>query len=299
MASFDSVNYSLRTNKTIQRGLVFAGLQQLQRSLDLSKLIYVGLGSVWFTDFTVAHKMLRIQDMISIEADEIGVRRAKFNKPFKTVRIEHGFTHEVLPKLLADDALQKRPWLVWLDIERAPQNSIFIITLNASGGSISRTPQGRPQRLKSLLGSVVPDDLSRDQCQDDQLAATLISLVESFMISVAAAAARPGGFITAFRMNYRDGAPMITLGGVLPAKGAVSATRETVKDAAWPCLTSGAITVPPLTVKEAAVLQAELPCRTALTRKRVQRLGFDLDDDQIRAFSEYYLHYSLFAQIMT
>jgi hypothetical protein len=69
MPSFDAVNYSLRPSKSIQRQLVFAGVRALQDSLDPAQ-VYVGFGSIWFTDFVMAHKMLRIDDMVSIEGDE-------------------------------------------------------------------------------------------------------------------------------------------------------------------------------------------------------------------------------------
>ncbi len=41
MASFDSVNYSLRPSKSIQRQLVFDGVRMLKANLDLDRLAYV------------------------------------------------------------------------------------------------------------------------------------------------------------------------------------------------------------------------------------------------------------------
>lgn len=76
MASFDSVNYSLRPSKSVQRGLVFEGLRAVSNSVDLRNAVYIGFGSIWFTDFVMAHKVLNIDDMVSIEANEIGFRRA-------------------------------------------------------------------------------------------------------------------------------------------------------------------------------------------------------------------------------
>lgn len=315
MSSFNTVNYSLRPNKSIQRSLVFDGIKTLQACLDVDDLIYVGFGSIWFTDFTLAHRELRIRDMISIEGDEIGAKRANFNRPFKTVRIEAGFSNDVIPKLLADKKLQSKPWLIWLDydrsleeatvddirtvIEGAPQNSIFLMTLNASGGPIAKAPKSRPQRIKTLLGAVVPDDLSQDACQEDQLPSTLGKLLEDFMISTAVSAARPGGFVPAFRLIYKDGAPMVTVGGLLPAKGAVPAAREAIKSAGWLGFPKAPIIAPHLTLRETAVLQAELPRKRSIDRKTVQRLGFDLEEEQIKAFERYYRYYPAFAQITT
>ena len=92
MASFDVVNYSLRPSKAIQRRLVFEGIRKLQLSLGLDRLLYVGLGSVWFADFTLAHQLLDVRDMISLEENEIGFSRARFNAPYATVQVRHGST---------------------------------------------------------------------------------------------------------------------------------------------------------------------------------------------------------------
>ena len=81
MASFDIVNYSLRPSKGIQRQIVFDGIRMLKSRLELSEMIYVGLGSIWFSDFVQAHKSLDIRRMVSIEADDTGYCRARFNKP--------------------------------------------------------------------------------------------------------------------------------------------------------------------------------------------------------------------------
>src|SRR6185437_3809720 len=97
MPSFDVVNYSLRANKAIQRSLVFEAVRVLQANMNLNDLIFVGLGSIWFADFQIAHKFLHLKDLISIEATEIGYRRAKFNRPFRTVSVKHGLSYDVLP----------------------------------------------------------------------------------------------------------------------------------------------------------------------------------------------------------
>ena len=90
MASFTTVNYSLRPSKSIQRSLVFEAVQILQGTLDLNEMVYIGFGSIWFTDFQMAHKLLNVTDMVSIEADAIGYSRAVFNQPYRTVCVRNG-----------------------------------------------------------------------------------------------------------------------------------------------------------------------------------------------------------------
>lgn len=252
--------------------------------------------------------------MISIEADEIGFKRAQFNQPFATVQVKSGYSNQVLPMLLTDPKFNTRPWCVWLDfdghlqedvvddirllVEEAPKNSILIVTFNASGQRLGK-PADRPDRLRQLLGAVVPDSLNRDDCRDDRLSATLIKLTADYITSKAASVSRPGGFVTAFCLPYQDTAPMVTVGGVLPAKGAASTVRAAVAKRSWPGIVHDPIIAPHLTLMEAAVLQAELPRRRPLTRAKVKRLGFDLEEDQIKSFERYYLHYPTFVQIIS
>lgn len=312
--SFNVVNYSLRPSKSIQRSLVFEGVRLLQESLNLDKLLYVGLGSVWFTDFQIAHRFLRIKDMISMEGNAIGVRRAQFNQPFKTIQVKNGYSYEILPGLLSKKALTKRPWFIWLDyddaldedkitdirhiVESAPENTILLVTLPAAGRAFGK-PNQRADRIRKLLGDVVPDTLNKDDCKDETLPATLLKLTGDFMASCAAGISRPGGFVRAFYIPYRDTTPMFTVGGILPSKGATAATTNVVSDQNWPAICKKAIEAPLLTLREAAVFQSQLPDAKPITRKAIKKLGFDLELAQLRCFERYYRYYPIFAQIST
>ena len=313
MRSFDVVNFSLRPSKSIQRQLVFEGVRRLQANLDLGHLVYIGFGSIWFTDFVMAHKLLSVDDMVSIEADEIGFRRATFNSPYATVRVLHGFSSQLLPTLYQDRLIGRRPWMVWFDydkefsetvaddlrslVENAPASSLVLVTFNGNEMRYGHA-NDRPDRLKQLFGAVVPDDLSKRACREERMQDTIADLAIDFMKSVAADLARPGGFIPAFRLVYRDTAPMVTVGGVLPPRGAVRITADLIQDPSWPCRPTKPITAPHLTIREATVLQSQLPRTERLSRELVQGLGFDLDEDQIEAFETYYRQYPAFAQIV-
>lgn len=313
MPSFDAVNYSLRPSKSIQRQLVFEGVGMLQSDLDLERLVYIGFGSIWFTDFVMAHKLLGVNDMVSIEGDEIGYRRAVFNSPYATVRVRHGFSSEILPALYDNELITKRPWLVWLDydyefnesvkedvesiIQKAPTNSVFLITFNGHERRYGK-PADRPARLRELFGDAVPDDLLKEACKDERMQETLADFALDFMKSTAADLARPGGFVPAFRLIYKDSTPMVTVGGVLPAKGAARTAMEVIGADEWPCRPAKPIIAPHLTIREAVLLQSQLPRSEPLSRQLVRDLGFDLEDEQIEAFERYYRQYPAFAQIV-
>lgn len=315
MPSFDAINYSLRPSKSIQRQIVFDGVRLLPDVMDLDRLAYIGFGSIWFTDFVLAHKLLRIDDMVSIECDDIGYSRATFNAPYSTVRVEHGLSNAILPKLFDDRSLAGRPWMIWLDydyefddsvrddvrsvVENAPVNSILLATFNGLDRKYGERPAARVEHLRELLGAVVPDELEPDSCKAERMQETLADLGLDFMKSIAAEIARPGGFVPAFRVIYRDGAPMVTIGGILPVRGAARGVRDLVTGTAWPARPAKPIAAPHLTMREAAVLQSLLPCTTKLTRSDIQKLGFDLEEDQIEAFETYYRQYPAFAQIVS
>ncbi|MGD1063140.1 MAG: O-methyltransferase [Terracidiphilus sp.] len=313
MPSFDAVNYSLRPSKSIQRQLVFEGVRRLQVAMNLARLVYVGMGSIWFTDFVMAHKLLGVEDMVSIEGNEIGSRRATYNSPFVTVKVREGFSSAVLPTLYVDEFYANRPWMVWLDydyelnesvkldmrsvIENCPENSIFLVTFDGKDSRYGEAPE-RPELLRRVLGSVVPDDLKKEACQEGEMRETLADLVLEFMGSVAAEMSRRGGFVPAFRAIYQDGPPMVTVGGVLPALGNELIAKSTVGADDWPCWPLEPIRAPHLTIREAGALQSQLPCQRKLSRVDVQALGFDLEEQQVEAFQNYYRQYPAFAQII-
>ena len=313
MASFESVNYSLRPSKSIQRHLIFEGLRELKTQLQLHDMVYVGLGSLWFTDFVMAHKILNIRDMISMEEDKVGFKRAVFNAPFASVRVRRGRSSTVLPTLYANARLRDRPWVIWLDfdieltealvgdiqsvIENVPENSVFVTTFNGKDKKYGQA-RDRPARLKELLGDVVPDALGKEACREEQMQETLANLVEDFMKSVAAPA-RAGQFVSAFRAIYEDSTPMVTVGGVIASAATAPRATAVVGGTGWRCRPTERIVAPHLTMREAVTLQSALPKAGGLSRPFVQSLNFDLEDHQIRSFERYYKEYPTFAQIVT
>lgn len=314
MASFDVVNYSLRPNKSIQRLLVFDGIRKLKSRLELTNMVYIGLGSIWFTDFVVAHKLLGIKDMISMESDEIGYRRAVFNKPFATVDVRRGHSSQLLADLFEDDKFRKCPWVVWLDydsyfneemiadirstMERSPENTVLLVTFNGAEFNYGR-PHERADRLRNLFGAVVPDDLIKSNCKGKKMQETLANLTMDFMKSIVAESSREGGFKPAFRIIYKDTIPMVTVGGFMPSKTKSELAKSVINAETWKGCPTEHIVAPLLTIREATTLQSLLPSASDLSREIVKDNGFDLQSEQIKAFQRYYKEYPLFAQIVS
>lgn len=310
-ASFNAVNYSLRPSKTIQRALVFEGLSRLQDALDLAKAAYVGFGSIWFTDFVLAHRTLRISRMVSIEANEIGYKRAKFNKPYRFVRIEHGYSFDLLPGILQEVKAASRPLILWLDydkrlqldeadevrniVENAPDDTVLLVTFDASDKKYGGDRPEKLAELQELFGRTAPDQLERTQQKDLPFGQLMATLTSELILSTAKDVDRE--CYPAFKIVYRDKATMATVGAILPSKHNAAEVKRRVGAKDWPGLVIEPVAAPHLTQRETSVLQAKLPSARAMSRATVRSLGFDLEEDQIRVFQTFYRHYPMFAQI--
>ena len=110
--SYESINYSLRPAKNIERRMLCEAFRKLSEFERLDRYRYIGFGSTFFSDFSLFHKSLRITDSISIEKDVQNHERFEFNRPYRCIRIEFGESNEVLPKLAWDVKT-----IVWLDYD--------------------------------------------------------------------------------------------------------------------------------------------------------------------------------------
>lgn len=317
MSSTDSINFSVRQNKAIERSLAFEGLQQLMAAMaEGTEYLYVGLGSIWFVDFDMAHRLLGIDSMISVESDAITHRRANYNKPYGSIEVVPGDSDDVLPELIKTrPELSEKPWILWLDYDKhlderklrefddlirtLPPNSVLLTTFNAKAGSYARRPADRREAFIDLLGDAFPNERfpSNNAFKDDQM--IMDALADAVLDRLGSRTnhfARPGGFVPGFKLKYADNAPMVTVGGCFPSEERSGHVRDLVASDDWPCFLDDAILTPPLTLREAHALKALLPRQASPTRTDVQELGFDLSEESIESFVRHYKHYPMFVQ---
>lgn len=312
MSSSDRIDYSLRQNKAIERGIVFDGMRKIIGRLGIgSTAVYIGFGSVWFTDFHLAHRHLGVRDMISLENDPLTARRAEFNKPYRTIEVRPGDSVDLLPEMLSEKMLRERPWISWLDFDQAldedriqqlddlvkdvPNNSFVVATFSATAGRYGK-PNQRVERISDLFGFATPEIGIDDVREELSLAAVLSRALSDRMVALSLDAGRTAA-IPVFRLCYRDGAPMVTVGVYLPDTETENEVRAAVESADWDGLVEEPITTPPLTTREVIALRALLPSSGSLRRSDVVDAGFDLEDDQIASFTSHYLRYPTFAQL--
>jgi len=314
VSSTNLVNFSVRQNKSIERQIVFDSLRELVVDLGVKELIYIGLGSVWFSDFILAHRDLGIEEMYSVEEDPIIYQRAKFNHPYRTVEIVKGSSERQIPRILRREGVRGRPCVVWIDYDKAmdqnrmeelkalvqalPDDSFLLTTCKATPRDYGASLKARAEQLQAIFGDSLDGEIEGLDLKNPDLVGRLLSnSINNKLASAASKCGRVGGFVKAFDIRYRDGSPMVTAGGVLPAKENRASASLLVKSAGWQGIVKDPIETPHLTAREIATLQAEMPRHKRLTRSRVRELGFDLEVAQIKSFQDHYRIFPRFAQV--
>ena len=279
--SFEQIDYTIRPAKSIERKMIGEMLAHLRVFRPVSDYMYVGLGSTFFTDFVLYHKMFGIHEMWSIEKETSRQRRVDFNIPFSCVKVEYGKTTDVLPRLNWN-----KPTIVWLDydgkIDAGTQDDITFLARNLVSSSVlivtTRAtnldfPAGNPPNLEQRLALLrkalderVPDELKPRHLSD--LGGVICRLTNSAIkqaLSEANAARHGSTRIEASQImhfRYADGVKMITLGWIfLNHKDTRQYHRSHLS--ALPFFKSGPnafrIQPPKLTFKERKHLDSQLP----------------------------------------
>lgn len=314
MPSFDAVNYAIRPNKAVERKIVFSGLVQLSRIFDLSAYQYLGLGSLWFIDFILAHKVLGIESMTSIEQDAIGYERCEFNRPLGCISVIHGESTLVIPTL----DLANRPCIAWFDYDssidgpvlldikmlaaKCAPGSVVIVTINAKLDDLPRKDETDASitaetSLRRIAGDLVPTPLPPKALQRSNYPKLLCEIVVNQFQDATVNSGRPESFVKLFDLAYSDGTPMITVGGIVAAADKVEEIRRVVDSPAWEGIVPKTIAIPPLTAKEKMALDRMMPTPTSPTDAQMEQIGFKLKREQIDAYHKHYRHYPMFGEI--
>lgn len=317
MASFESINYTLRPNKNVERKLILEYLQALTSTFRFAEYTYIGLGSMWFVDFILAHKQLLVGNMISIEKDD--AKRATFNTPFKVIKVEEGETKTVLPFL----DLDQRRVIVWLDYDkgltspvledtnsvctRAGTGSIVLVTLNANVSSLrgQKNEHGEDiteeQYLRRFGRDLIPDPLPPEAIETQGYPIFLARILFEHIHRVIRKAGRRETFVPLFNYRYKDGATMITIGGMIANERDAHDLNARVSELKVEYVTGETqflIDVPILTFKEKIELDTILPSVSGLTIADVEALGFPLKQGQIDSYRKFYRYYPTFAELV-
>ena len=108
------INYKTRPAKSVERKMMCEFFRQANKLFPIDEYRYIGFGSFYFVDFTLFHRILGINKMISIEIDSMCKTRYEFNKPFKCIDIIYGKSNDVIPNLNWKTACKD---IIWLDYD--------------------------------------------------------------------------------------------------------------------------------------------------------------------------------------
>lgn len=308
--SFEKINYLLRPNKNVERKLIIECINSLSDHFDIKNYQYVGLGSIWYVDFILAHKFLNINNMTSIERTR-NIKRAEFNKPFKCITVLSGDVSDVLDKIK-----WKIPSIIWLDYDgsisdsivddirkvtqKSATGSILIFTVNANAGSFGNNLSDREDKLRAILGDLIPHSLEREALSNTKYPTFLSEILLSHVPRVLIDSGRPESFIPLFNFSYSDSSPIITGGGMIANQDDQKSLAECKKLKELNYISEKSqtkINVPHLTPKEKIHLDHLLPSKEPPTMKETKEIGFELSKDYLEAYHRFYRYYPVFAEL--
>lgn len=326
--SFERIDYSVRTNKNIERKMVFERLASLSSVFKFGDYRYVGLGSMWFVDFVMAHRLLGIEDLWSIE--EANPERADFNRPFKCISVRPGSSNKVIREMA--DADWAKSLVVWLDydsafdddakddcrrlLERITPGSVLIVTVNGTKGGYK--PKGDPaaaksiNRLRELFGDAVPPTALSEGAADitaDSFPEVLSSTILNFMTQAVRTSGRstegyPDRFVPLFRLRHLDGAHMVTVGGAVvswrqlqPLEQLTNLNVDALLAGGW--LLQDILDIVPITLKEKFALDRLLPSAEADFAAAFAASGIKLDQEQAVKYRRLYNRFPVFSEMAT
>lgn len=335
-ASFERLDYGLRSNKNIERKLVFDILCTAGQSIGFSNYRYLGFGSMWFSDFRIAHRTLGIDHMISLER-KTHAPRAEFNKPFAGITIFPGDALDTVREF--SDAEWRSPFVAWFDfdgnldddvanllklfVKNCALDSVFAITLNARKANYGRqrTCDRRNETSVGVVETTLTPGVTSARFQPKQtgggkfldvtehefpefLASAVLAYLSHLVVSKERKAQGDAGvFVPLINLFHRDGVEMITVGG------AISSARN--EEHWWRCVrdhpaidrdTEGKpmfqrLDLVPITLREKLVLDRCLPESAEKNFcDALETAGICLGKEEALKYRRYYRHFPVFVE---
>lgn len=309
------INYQLRPSKSVERKMMCDLIKEIQIIEGKQELRYIGMGAKYFTDFLLLHNEFGISDMISIESEAERQIRYEFNKPLKCIQMRYGTTNEVLPQI---ENFNEKTNLVWLDyddsfsddmlydIETLCRNlmpgSMFFISCNYSfrGDKTSE----KQENFKCKVNDYFDVSIEQIMYTNKKIPLVIRELVFKQINKTLEMRNRTNvqtmvKFSQLLFLTYKDGAPMLTFGGILVDNqlqekliGAnlfdrYSFLSETEK--------YFSIEIPKLTNKEIQVILKNIPI-TKEEYENSPEIFYGISYDEIQKFSHIYRYYPYFSE---
>jgi len=315
--SFEKFNYSIRPSKQVERKLLIEAFHYLAQHVEgytLKDYTYLGMGSVFYTDFVLFHKYLYLDEMICIEGADIKKRMA-FNKPYKFIKLKMGKVLDVMPKL----RFSGLKYIVWLDydstldsealvdidgfVRKLEPGSFLIVTVDAEPRlrNIKDFESRSMAEKRTLLEThymtcrtgLLQSHLRKKDLARNTIPQTIASIINAKIMTSASYRDDDVDFIQLFNYVYADSSQMLSYGGLLDSPNRIQNVQNSgilehnsVVHTPYP----KKITVPPLTVKEKRYLDGLIKSggKPSIIRREHP---FEIDESHIESYVEHYRHY--------
>jgi hypothetical protein len=330
--NFERINYSLRPAKHIERKMFCETFSRLSILDSIKNYRYIGMGSAYFSDFSLFHKTLGITKLLSIEGEdeEIYKQRIWFNKPFGCIDVEFGLTYNVLPRLPWQKWKEKS--IVWLDyvdklnepmfgdIDTAMLNiksgSVFLISVNIEEDDERdekinlKNLSAKDFRLNQLKENIGRENIpasAKDGILSVEKNKTVIREIINNAIKSSMRKRNNGAddknqveYMQLFNLYYRDSADMLTVGGIIYDNKQKSKIEMMFKNLDF--IRTGEdcfnIIVPKLTYREIHALDKALPdSRTKTTGiAKYDDKKIPLSKTDVKNYANIYRYFPTFAE---
>ena len=267
---------------------------------------YTGLGSLYFVDFIMMHKLLGIKRLLSVEIDDTVRKRIAFNQPFRCVDVRMGDISDYIPKLSP-----RRRHIVWLDYDnflirgylealwiaaaRLPHQSIILITVDVEPPVKNGTPRKWREYFRDQASQYLGNLGLRDFAQANLVRVNRDILVRAIGSGLATTELN---YIPLFCFSYADGHEMLTVGGMIGTEeDAERLHKSSLKDVEYIQFdTFGEpyrIEIPRLTRKERLHLDKAMPAAKNWTLKE-----FELPPAALEAYRKIYRYLPTYAELV-
>lgn len=306
--SYTRVFYDLRPAKQVERRMILDTFQAMSEAgFAIRDYQYTGMGSIYFVDFLLFHRLLGIKRMLSVENDYRIEKRVRFNKPFADVTIEMASVGRVIPTLSKD--LRHILWLdydfqlrrdaledVVLASQTLPAGSVLIVTFDVEPPPGDGAADWKVY-FEGEAENYVPFDATVSSFARSELGFTIGSTVVNAIKQ--GLAGRPEmRYLPMFSFLYADGHQMLTVGGVLGGateEGCVGALKT--RNLEFLRLDAGArpfeIQVPRITRKERLLLDQHMPCAPGWRPEE-----FELSSEEVASYRSVYRYYPVYGELL-
>lgn len=313
--SDQKINYQYRPAKSIERKMLCDLIREIQLIRADGEMRYIGLGAKYFTDFLLLHNEFGITDMISIEAQKERQVRYDFNKPLKCIQMWYGSTNEILPQISGFDQKMNLVWLDFddafgetmiYDLETIFRNinigSMFFISCNHSYRG--ETQSEKRESFKESTGIFFDEEIKKADYTNKRMPYVIKKVIDNQIQRIIGLRNRTEKETTVEYMQlvfltYQDGAPMMTIGGILVDDELKNKINESKLIDKYTFVSYGgnafSIDIPCLTNKEIQLILQNLPITKEEFRENEQKF-YGIGYDEICKFEKIYRYYPYYLE---